>query len=73
MGVATVADKIKRIQANRDAYRKSHFKQVVFTPSEDDIKVAQACAQFIRTLDEAYQESAKSTLVFRASVSKERN
>ena len=72
IGIKTIADKVKRITANRETYRNTHFKQVVYTPSEDDLKVAQGCTEFIRKLDDAYEASKKSTLFFRTPTSKER-
>jgi len=57
---------IERIKANKAAYRETHFKTVTYTLSEEDKKMAQACADFIRKLDEAYEECRNhSTLVFR--------
>lgn len=72
IGIKTISDKIRQIKANREAYGKTHFKQVVYTPSEDDLKVAQACTNFIRKLDEAYETSKKSTLFFYTPPSKGR-
>ena len=66
--------KRQRIEANRDAYRKSKMKKIrAFPQTEADcqdegdrrcLRIARACGEFCAKLDRAYEVSKKSKLVF---------
>ena len=66
--------KRQRIEANRDAYRKSKMKKIRAFPQteaeckdEEDrkcLRIARACGEFCAKLDKAYEMSKNSQLVF---------
>ena len=67
----TESTTIKRIKANKAAYRRTQ-RQRTFTIDTENIKYAKAVDNFLKKLGRAYEVSKNSRLVFRgrADVSK---